>query len=157
MRPLHLATAFLIAFMNLGSSVMASPLEEAEFVADEAVAAALTLPPGYKRDVVLRAVSRNLRWFGQHEAGVRAARAMTDDGLSEVPPGARPAQPRYVPLREALPTGSPCDAGLWRQEGGGEAKAPRAREAWARECLLTRDCRRLGWSVRPRRVCRRVK
>lgn len=115
-------------------------------VAEEAVAEAVKLPPGYKRDVVLRAVSRNLRWFGQPDAGVRAARAMTDLGVDEVPLGERPRQPRYVPVMEALPTGSPCDAGTWREEGGGEAKSPKAREEWAEECLLTRD---FHWIGRP--------
>lgn len=144
MRPLRLATAFLIAVAPLGGSVRVSASDKTALVATEAVTAALTLPPGYKRDVVLRAVSRNLRWFGQHDAGVRAARAMTDGGVSEVPLGARPAQPRYVPLREAMPTGSPCDAGLWREEDGGEAKTPKAREDWARECLLQRDFHWIG-------------
>ena len=142
----------LLRFLALALSLSATPLSgselpaaaNAKLVADEAVAVALSLPPGYKRDVVLRAISRNLRWFGQHEAGVRAARAMTDNGKSEVPLGAGPSQPRYVPLREALPTGSPCDAGIWRKEGGGEAATPRAREAWARDCLLERDFHWMG-------------
>lgn len=40
------------------------PPQYAEAVANEAVAMAAALPPGYHRDLVLRAVSRNLRWFG---------------------------------------------------------------------------------------------
>lgn len=92
---------------------------------------------------MLRAVSRNLRWFGQPDEGVRAARAMSDGGVSEVPPGSRPGPPRFVPLAEAFPTGSPCDAGLWREEGG-IARSPKARERWATECLLTRNFHYIG-------------
>jgi hypothetical protein len=143
MRPFRLAVMFLIALAS-GTAAVASTAAPPAQVAEEAVAEALKLPSGYKRDVVLRAVSRNLRWFGQHGAGVRAAGAMTDGGAREVPPGSPPAQPRFVPIREAMPPASPCDTGIWRQEDGGEARTPAARNAWAEECLLTRDFHWIG-------------
>lgn len=144
MRTLHLFMALLLAAAAASGAPLASSPKQAAAVADEAVAAALTLPPGYKRDVVLRAVSRNLRWFGQPDAGLRAARAMTDRGVGEVPLGARLAPPRYVPLKEAMPTGSPCDAGVWREDDGSDATTPAARDAWAERCLLTRDFHYIG-------------
>lgn len=139
---------FLLALLLTAEPTVDAPQsvtpDRTVHVADEAVAEAVKLPPGYKRDTVLRAVSRNLRWFGQPAAGLRAARAMTDLGVSEVPLGQQPRQPRFVPLKEAFPTGSPCDAGTWREKGGGEAKSPKAREKWAEECLLTRDFHYIG-------------
>lgn len=130
---------FIACLFFVAGAAAQTPSDRADAVAREAVDTALALPPGHKRDTVLRAVSRNLRWFGQPDEGVRAARAMTDGGVSEVPPGARPGPPHFVPLAEAFPTGSPCDAGLWREERGGTAKSPKARERWATRCLLTRD------------------
>lgn len=141
MRPFHVAACLALVAGVAGAQ---APPTGADAVAREAVDTALALPPGYGRDTVLRAVSRNLRWFGKPDEGVRAARAMTDGGASEIPPGTRPGPPRFVPLAEAFPTGSPCDAGLWREEGGGTAKSPPARERWATECLLTRDFHYVG-------------
>lgn len=143
MRPLYLAVALLLA-AGLAIGATPGPPERAAAIADEAVAAALKLPPGYKRDVVLRAVSRNLRWFGQPDAGVRAARAMTNRGVDEVPLSTKPGPPRYMPLKEALPSGDPCDAGAWREDGGREARTAAARERWAERCLLTRDFHYIG-------------
>lgn len=114
--------AVLAALALLG----AAPAPDAA-PADAAVDEALTLPPGYPRDAVLRAVSRNLRWSGHPDAGLRAARAMTDGGTDEIPPGTRPAPPRYVPPRTAFPDAR-CD------------RAPAdAADDWARPCLLERD------------------
>lgn len=144
MRFLHLAIASLIVTSPLSGSVLAADSNEAGVLADEALMEAMALPAGYKRDVVLRVVSRNLRGFGQHEAGVRAARAMTDDGLSELPAAARPAHLRYVPLKEAVASSNPCDMGIWHDAGGGEATTPEAREAWAHKCVLKRDFHWIG-------------
>ncbi|RKS91741.1 hypothetical protein DFR51_1308 [Sphingosinicella microcystinivorans] len=134
------------AAILIGSPVMAVTASRAsdpevviDTLANEAIDAALSLPPGYKRDTVLRTVSRNLRWFGQPEAGGRAARAMTDGGVEEIPPGSKIGSHRRIPYREAFPRADPCDAGLWRQADGGVATTPREREAWAETCLVTRD------------------
>lgn len=144
MRIFCLTLAVMVAILPAGGSASAATPDGAEAVAAEAVAEALTMPAGFKRDQVLRAVSRNLRWFGHQQAGERAARAMTDGGVAELPPGTRPGPPRLVPLREAMPTGHHCDAGLWRMESGGEAKRPKDREKWAVECLLMRDFHYIG-------------
>lgn len=143
---LHILTLILalaVSVWPLHGALQPAPVS-AEDVANEAVAEALTLPPGYRRDTVLRAVSRNLRWFGQHEAGMRAAREMSDGGRAEAPPGSRPGPPRFIPLREAMPMGSSCDAGIWREQDGGEAMSAVGREAWARRCLLERDFHWVG-------------
>lgn len=140
----HFLLALLVTAESTADAPQSVTPDRTVHVADEAVAEAVKLPPGYKRDTVLRAVSRNLRWFAQPDAGLRAARAMTDLGVSEVPLGQLPRQPRYMPLKEALPTGSPCDAGTWREDGGREARSPKAREKWAEECLLTRDFHYIG-------------
>ncbi|WP_374944210.1 hypothetical protein [Sphingomonas sp.] len=133
-----LLLAVVLWLLPIAAVPCAAQGHDAAVVAREAVDEALTLPPDYKRDVVLRSVSRNLRWFGQVDEGVRAARAMSDGGVTEVPPNTRPGPPRFVPLKEAMPTGNPCDAGPWR-EGGGLAATPKAREKWASACLLRRD------------------
>jgi len=112
--------------------------DKTEAIAQEAVEVAVALPPGYKRDIVLHAVSRNLREFGQPVAGVRAARAMSDGGISELPQQTVDARPPSGPPREAMTMGSPCDLGLWRRRDGSVANMPKDREAWARACLLTR-------------------
>lgn len=104
---------------------------------------AVALPSGYDRDLVLRAVSRNLRWFGHPDAGVEAARAMSDHGVMEVEPGTQPRPTRFIPLKEAMPSRDPCDAGIWREQGG-EARTPAAREKWAERCLLQRDFHWVG-------------
>ncbi|WP_375404085.1 hypothetical protein [uncultured Sphingomonas sp.] len=139
----RIAFASLLAIGSTVSAKQATTPDRSHAIAEEAVAEAIKLPPGYKRDIVLRAVSRNLRWFGQPVAGMKAARAMTDLGVTEVPLGAQPRPPRFVPLREVFPSGN-CDAGVWRKEDGGEAKSPKAREDWAEECLLTRDFHYIG-------------
>ena len=144
MRLLHLALAAFLVIFPSGFPALAADSDEVRALANEALTEALTLPAGYKRDVVLRAVSRNLRWFGQQDAGVRAARAMTDGGSTELPAAASSSRPRYVPLGEAYPAGNPCDSGLWREASGGEATTPKAREAWARTCLLERDFHWIG-------------
>lgn len=140
----------LLSFLLAASAGMAAasppspPVRHVEVVAREAVAMAVALPPGYHRDLVLRAVSRNLRWFGQPDAGVEAARAMSDHGLNEVAPGTQPRPPRFIPLREAMPSQNPCDAGIWREQDGSEARTPREREKWAENCLLRRDFHYIG-------------
>lgn len=136
-----LAVAFTVAITQ--SSAYAA--DRMETIADEAVAVAIALPPGYKRDSVLRAVSRNLREFGKPVAGTRAARAMSDGGGSEIPAETVVGLPRSAPIREAMTMGSPCALGLWRQDGGGEAKTPKDREAWAQACLLRRDIDLFGF------------
>jgi len=113
-------------------------------IADEAVAEALTLPPGYKRDVILRAVSRNLRYFGKHEAGVQAARAMSDGGKGELPRGDPLAAPRYTILRGFSPDGDLCAAGPPRGSDGRIEGSTGQKERWARECLLERDFHWIG-------------
>lgn len=127
LRGLSRAICTLLLLSGQLLAARAAPPDDGAAVAAEAIATALTLPEGYKRDVVLRTVSRNLRWFGQKEAGVKAARAMSDGGVEELPPGTRPSPPRYVLLVEAQPSQDPCDAGIWREEGSGEAKTPRER------------------------------
>lgn len=138
-------TSPLLGFLLTTSACLAAasppspPVNHVEVVAKEAVAMAASLPPGYHRDLVLRAVSRNLRWFGQPDAGVEAARAMSDQGFDEVAPGTQPRPPRFIPLKEAMPSQDPCDVGIWREQDGSEARSPRAREKWAERCLLERD------------------
>ena len=135
----------LLAASGIATVCPAEPIVfHAEVVAKEAVAMAVALPPGYHRDLVLRAVSRNLRWFGQPDAGVEAARAMSDHGFEEVVPGTRPRPPRFIPLKEAMPAQSPCDAGIWREQDGSEARTPQAREKWADSCLLRRHFDYIG-------------
>lgn len=147
---LSAVAALVLAFSHtapLASQAMAQSDQTyaaAARLADEAISVATSLPPGFKRDAVLRSVSRNLRWFGQPEAGLRAARAMTDGGVTEIPPGARMGPPRYVPLREAMPSDNPCDAGLWRQQNGRDAATPKERDTWAQDCLLNRDFHWIG-------------
>lgn len=140
-RYLTIGAAILIGspVIPVTASRASDPEIVTNILANEAIDAALSLPPGYKRDVVLRAVSRNLRWFGQPEAGARAARAMTDGGVEEIPPGSNSASHRRIPYREAFPRADPCDAGLWQQADGGVATTPREREVWAETCLITRD------------------
>ena len=117
-----------LALLGAAPAPDTAPDEQAE----AAVAEALTLPPGYPRDAVLRAISRNLRWSGHPDVGIRAARAMTDGGKDEIPPGTVPAPPRYVPLRTAFPDAR-CDT------------APDAAiDDWARACLLERDFHWIG-------------
>lgn len=132
--------------MAVTASKASDPEVVIDTLANEAIDAALSLPPGYKRDIVLLTVSRNLRWFGQPEAGRRAARAMTDGGVEEIPSGSKSGSHRRIPYREAFPGADPCDAGLWREADGGVATTPREREVWAETCLVTRD---FHWGVAP--------
>lgn len=113
-------------------------------IAREAVAEALTLPPGYKRDVVLRTVSRNLRYFGKHEAGVQAARAMSDGGKGELPRGDPLAARRYTIVRGFSPDGDPCALGPPRAMDGRIEGSTGQKERWARACLLERDFHWIG-------------
>lgn len=69
---------------------------------------------------------------------------MSDHGVDEVAPGAQPRPPRFVPLKEAMPSRSPCDAGTWREQDGSSARSPEAREKWAENCLLRRDFHYIG-------------
>lgn len=41
---------------------------------------AVALPPGYRHDLVLLAVSHHLRWFGQPDAGAVADLAISNQG-----------------------------------------------------------------------------
>ena len=138
------ARLLLAIALVLGLPDAARAQDDGAAAAREAIAEAMTLPPGNKRDLVLRAVSRNLRWFGFPEQGLAAARAMSDGGLDEVPADNVVRQPRFVPLKDAMPSGNPCDAGLWQEERGRVAKTPKARAAWANRCLLTRDFHWIG-------------
>lgn len=136
--------AFLLAMVATCAAPAWADSATASAIADEAVVEALTLSPGYKRDVILRAVSRNLRYFGKHEAGVRAARAMSDGGKEELPQGDPLAAPRYTILRGFSPDGDLCAAGPRRGTDGQIEGTTGQKEQWARECLLERDFHWIG-------------
>jgi hypothetical protein len=140
MRLLCLVSVLLFITAPASGATTSSGLGAGGEVADEAVRAALSLPPGYKRDIVLRAVSRNLRLFGHPDAGIRAALAMTDRGASELPssPGApMPQSTQHFRIHS-------CDVGIWSEEDGSVAATPSAREAWADRCILERDFHWIG-------------
>lgn len=123
-------TFLITALVATASTSQASP-KEGRWVAEEAVNIALALPPGYERDGVLRAVSRNLRWFGFPNEGRKAVLAMSDHGKSEYPE----TNPRKS-IRQPDQRVRSCRAGLWREDDGSEATSTIDREAWTKRCIL---------------------
>lgn len=121
-------------------------------LADEALETARSLSQGLPRDTVLRAVSRNLRWFGFREQGVAAARAMsTDLGPAELSFALKAGQPRDVSLAEGLRPDDPCHSPDWIIAGPGASEGGAATfEGRVESCVLQLDTHWAGPPPRER-------